>query len=440
MTPLPRTFNDRDEFIRFLRAEFPAPAALDANVSVTPGGRGAAIALIDSIDPRAYASTRNHTDGAVTRLSPYLRHGVIDLADLRDAILRRFGRDRAGRLLNELAWRDYFQRVYELIGDHVWNNLEPYKTGRLSGDYAAQLPADISLARTGLACIDAFVTDLKQNGYLHNHARLWFASYVVHFRQVDWRAGARFFLSHLLDGDPASNNLSWQWVASTFSNKPYFFNRENLERSTSGAYCATCPERGRCPMEGSYEELAERLFRPTRESDDTPRETDDRARESDDAPRVSLKVLNESPSDAARTSPRPAVRWVHDDALHIEPSQPDTRAVYIFDDQRLHHLGWSLKRVAFVYECLLDLPDVDIVRGNTFDVLQTLGRSTGRVVTVRSPDPFIKATISALRQDGIDVTVTPPRPFANPRLPLDLGRFSRYWKRAEKSVMSVTGA
>ena len=76
---------------------------------------------------------------------------------------------------------------------------------------------------------------------MHNHARMWFASYLIH-----WRActgpGAAFFLEHLLDADPASNNLSWQWVASAFSHKPYFFNRENLERYT-GAHCAGCVAR-----------------------------------------------------------------------------------------------------------------------------------------------------------------------------------------------------
>jgi deoxyribodipyrimidine photo-lyase len=64
----------------------------------------------------------------------------------------------------------------------------------------------------------------------------------------------------LLDGDPASNNMSWQWVASTFSHKPYFFNRENLERYTKGVYCRQCPLYGKCDFEGSYEELEARLF------------------------------------------------------------------------------------------------------------------------------------------------------------------------------------
>ncbi len=82
----------------------------------------------------------------------------------------------------------------------------------------------------------------------------------MHWRSISWQAGAVWFLQHLLDGDPASNNLSWQWVSSTFSQKPYFFNRENLERHTEGVYCRQCPFYGSCDFEGSYEKLQNQLF------------------------------------------------------------------------------------------------------------------------------------------------------------------------------------
>jgi deoxyribodipyrimidine photo-lyase len=78
--------------------------------------------------------------------------------------------------------------------------------------------------------IDAAVCTLYASGYLHNHARMWLASYLVHLRKVHWRAGADWLYSHLLDGDLASNHLSWQWVAGTGSSKPYLFNAENVAR------------------------------------------------------------------------------------------------------------------------------------------------------------------------------------------------------------------
>lgn len=109
--------------------------------------------------------------------------------------------------------------------------------------------------------MDAFARELHETGYIHNHARMWLAAYVVHWRKIRWQAGARWFLTHLLDGDPASNNLSWQWVASTFSHKPYFFNRENLETYTGGSFCRVCAKRtSGCPFQGTYKDLSARLF------------------------------------------------------------------------------------------------------------------------------------------------------------------------------------
>lgn len=213
------------------------------------------------MQPGAYASSRNFLTGKVTGLSPYIRHGVLSLREVRDSAWARVPHaSLIAKFITELAWRDYWQRLYRQLGEGIWQDREPAKTGLPPGAYREEFPADIAEARTGLACMDAFVRELRRTGYLHNHARMWFAAYVVHWRRVKWQSGARFFLAHLLDGDPASNNLSWQWVASTFSHKPYFFNRENLERYSDGIYCRECGLRGSCDFEGSYERLEARLF------------------------------------------------------------------------------------------------------------------------------------------------------------------------------------
>lgn len=255
-----RDFTDRAELIAYLKREFPAAANVDDHVPEMIGGRRAAEARLRQIDPAAYTRTRNHLEGQVTRLSPYLRHGILGLTEVRDAALARSSRAAADKLLSELGWRDYFQRVYAELGNGIWQDREPYKTGFQAGAYADALPPDIPAGETGLACMDAFSRELAETGYLHNHARMWTAAYVVHWRRVKWQAGARWFLQHLLDGDPASNNLSWQWVASTFSHKPYFFNRQNLEKYTAGRYCRTCPLAGHCDFEGSYPHLEAKLF------------------------------------------------------------------------------------------------------------------------------------------------------------------------------------
>jgi deoxyribodipyrimidine photo-lyase len=92
------------------------------------------------------------------------------------------------------------------------------------------MPADVLEARTGIPAIDLAVRELYETGYVHNHARMWLASYLVHLRKVHWHAGAQWMLGHLLDGDLASNHLSWQWVAGTGSSKPYLFNADNVAK------------------------------------------------------------------------------------------------------------------------------------------------------------------------------------------------------------------
>ncbi|MFM5890990.1 MAG: FAD-binding domain-containing protein [Dolichospermum sp.] len=254
-----RDFKTRSELVTYLREQF--PQAADDHVSNIPGGRKAAEEALREIDPVAYAKTRNFLDGNVTKLSAYIRHGVLSLGEIREYVLKLVEKpDDAHKLIQELAWRDYWQRLYVKLGNGIWQNQEEYKTGYLPTDYTAKLPEDISTGTTGLVCIDSFSQELRTTGYLHNHIRMWLAAYIIHWRRVQWQAGAKWFLQHLLDGDPASNNMSWQWVASTFSHKPYFFNRDNLERHTRGIYCRKCPYLGKCDLEGSYEQIEQRLF------------------------------------------------------------------------------------------------------------------------------------------------------------------------------------
>jgi deoxyribodipyrimidine photo-lyase len=249
---LRREFVNREDLFAYLRQQFPDASG---SLSPFPGGRTAADAALQRLDVCHYAATRNYLNGKVSRLSPYLRHGVITLREVLAFVRERFTTSDTYKFVQELAWRDYWQQVYFEIGDGIWLDRERSKTGAV---YSAALPDD--LGRTGLACMDSFVHDLEETGYLHNHARMWLASYLIHWRRTVWQSGARWFLTHLVDGDPASNNLSWQWVASTFSVKPYIFNRENLERYTKGVYCERCTLRQNCPFDKSYEQLTGDLF------------------------------------------------------------------------------------------------------------------------------------------------------------------------------------
>jgi deoxyribodipyrimidine photo-lyase len=187
-----------------------------------------ALRRLAALHPGEYARTRNALDGAVSGLSPYLAHGVISM---RQCVAHLAQRHRLGfddKLVFEFAWREFFHHVWSREGDAVLRDMRP--ADLWPGAYAGTLPADLREGRTGVPAIDAAVRQLYATGYLHNHARMWLASYVVHLRKVHWRAGADWMFGHLLDGDVPSNHLSWQWVAGTFSNKPYLFNAENVAR------------------------------------------------------------------------------------------------------------------------------------------------------------------------------------------------------------------
>ncbi len=204
-------------------------------------------ARLKALDPKRYGATRNHLNGAVSGLSPYFTHGFLSTREAVEGIRHGSQLTPQDKLFAEFAWRSFFHHVWSHQGDAIFHDLRAPLPGVR---YASELPADIRAGRTGLPVIDQAVAALYGTGYLHNHARMWLASYVVHLRHVHWRAGADWLYGHLLDGDLASNHLSWQWVASTFSVKPYLFNADNV------AKYAPCT--WRCegtPLDTSYEAL-----------------------------------------------------------------------------------------------------------------------------------------------------------------------------------------
>ena len=216
---------------------------------------GAALARLQAVNPRAYAGTRNRLDGAVTGLSPYFTHGLLGLSDAARAVHARQPLSFEDKLVFEFGWREFFQHVWQHAGDNGDAILrDMHDTAPWHGTYADSVPADIREGRTGVPAIDSAIRVLYATGYLHNHARMWLASYVVHLRKVHWRAGADWLYGHLLDGDLPSNHLSWQWVAGTFSSKPYLFNADNVLKYAPLAQQAAWASPGSV-IDQSYEAL-----------------------------------------------------------------------------------------------------------------------------------------------------------------------------------------
>ena len=423
---LPNAFASRPARIAHLKALFPEAADSPDLEAIRPGGRKAALEVLSRVEPEAYARTRNFLDGKVTRLSAYIRHGVVSIAEIRDFALKAVPQtDRIEKFVNELGWRDFWQRIYYRIEDRIHEDIEPIKTGYRTRDYAPTLPAELVAGTTRLACIDGFSQELKRTGYLHNHSRMWLAAWLVHWKRVRWQAGAAWFLQHLLDGDPASNSLSWQWVASTFSHKPYFFNRENLEKFTGGRYCRGCPSADSCPFDATYEDLEKQLFR---------------AGQPENRPAISLKVIDEDKPTAPTL--RTPLLWVHDDDLNPESplrrDYPDRPAVYVWSDAWMQREKPSLKRLLFIQECLEEL-NVEVYRGQPEAILPELAKQKGTdgILTTLTPDPSRRDAMESMAK-LMRVEVVGPDPFLSREFPFDLARFSLYWNRASKYAFTPT--
>ena len=208
--------------------------------------RAAGLARLSDFLPQAgsdYARRRNHDlpgHDNVSRLSPWLRHRLLTEGEVIAAVTARHGADMAGKFLSEVGWRMYFKGWLELRPgvwdayrserDAAWNRVQTESGLRRACEDACK-------GETGIDAFDHWARELVETGYLHNHARMWFASIWIFTLGLPWTLGADFFLRHLLDGDPASNTLSWRWVGGLHSSgKTYLAEAENIARYTDGRF------------------------------------------------------------------------------------------------------------------------------------------------------------------------------------------------------------
>ena len=190
-----------------------------AGVDWTPT-RAAGLARLESFLPHAgrdYARDRNIDRGPsdranVSALSPWIRRRLITEEEVIAAVLKHHSLAAAEKFIQEVFWRSYSKG---------WLETRPGMLVRFDAERRAlretwaghegfRLARD---GRTGITCFDAWVKELIEVGWLHNHARMWFASIWIFTLRLPWQLGAAFFSEHLLDADPASNTLSWRWVA-----------------------------------------------------------------------------------------------------------------------------------------------------------------------------------------------------------------------------------
>ncbi len=170
---------------------------------------------------RAYANRRN-TDygpddrGNVSVLSPYLRHRLVTEREVLEAVLARHALSTAEKFVQEVFWRGYFKGHLE-TRPAIWQRYREALAGQQAavegGSGFARAYRRAIEGKTGIDCFDAWVEELLETAYLHNHTRMWFASIWIFTLQLPWELGADFTYRHFVDGDPASNTLSWRWWA-----------------------------------------------------------------------------------------------------------------------------------------------------------------------------------------------------------------------------------
>ena len=212
-----------------------------------PATRAAGLARLETAAAglgRRYAEGRNTDAGpdaapTTSALSPYLRRRMVLETEVVDAARSVHG-PAAEKFVQEVFWRTYFKGHLE-TRPWLWTGYQ-----RLVADGHERLAREAGLRRaygqavtgqTGIDCFDDWATELQKHNWLHNHARMWFASIWVFTLGLPWALGAELFLQHLLDGDPASNTLSWRWVAGLHTRgKAYAATAENIRRYTDGRY------------------------------------------------------------------------------------------------------------------------------------------------------------------------------------------------------------
>ncbi len=212
---------------------------------MTTPTRAAGLDALRAFVPHAgadYRRDRNHDTGPartnVSGLSPYIRHRLVTEQEVVDAVLERHSLHTAEKFVQEVFWRTYWKGWLEQRPE-VWRRYREEVCDLLAGDLPAHYE-DVVAGRSGIDAMDAWVRELVETGYLHNHTRMWFASIWVFTLELPWQLGADFFFRHLLDGDAASNSLSWRWVAGLQTRgKTYLATTENIARHTDGRFAPT---------------------------------------------------------------------------------------------------------------------------------------------------------------------------------------------------------
>ena len=188
-----------------------------------------------------YSKLRNFDFGPSKRsniscLSPYITHGIINELEVIDKSLKKFSFAKNEKFIQEVLWRVYWKGWLELR-PNVWSDYLIELEENRNDFKHNQNYQDAIEGKTNIDCFNQWIIELKENNYLHNHTRMWFASIWIFTLELPWQLGAEFFMKHLYDGDAASNTLGWRWVAGVQTQgKHYLASEWNINKFTNNRF------------------------------------------------------------------------------------------------------------------------------------------------------------------------------------------------------------
>ena len=300
------------------------------------GGQPAADAALAALDVTGYAGRRNQVlperARGASRMSPYIRHGLLDLPAVWDHVADAPSKDRT-KYRDELLWQEYARHVYARVGPAMREPLR-FAPARGEGWRGPPWPEQ-------MRCMEVTTEELYRDGWLVNQTRMWLASQWTVRAGQDWREGEDEFYRHLLDGSRAANRLGWQWTVGTGTGKAYGFSRWQVEKRAPGL-CATCPLQRRCPIDAWPDaEAGERVDEP------------------EALRRGGSSGGMAGPTAVERTGVPPTAVWLTAESLgDADPAlaaHPDLPVVFVFDALLLERLRLSGKRLVFLVETLAAL-------------------------------------------------------------------------------------
>ncbi|WP_309225594.1 FAD-binding domain-containing protein [Quadrisphaera sp. INWT6] len=340
-TPPVDRSEDRSRVVAWVREHLGHLSSDEVRASPVRGGQTAADTALATLDLTGYANRRSNvlpeSSRGASRLSPYIRHGLLTLPAVWEAAGDAPYRDRQ-KFRDELMWQEYARHVYARVGKA---NGAPLRFDAPVPSPGSPPPAAPVSAQdpwpTQMACMAATTAELHDDGWLVNQTRMWLASQWAVRAGADWRDGEQEMYRNLLDGSRAANRLGWQWAIGTGTGRVYGFSRWQVEKRAP-ELCAGCELRNACPVQ------------------DWP--------EAQSGPKVDgPDSLGGGPTDAGPEDPlvtgAPEAVWLTAESLgDADPAlsaHPELPAVFVFDEPLLRKLQLSGKRLVFLAEALAEI-------------------------------------------------------------------------------------